>query len=240
MDGSTGQVTGLTLAPDGAIWYSKNTSHRMGRIPAGGGKGVEYELPAPNVFTSAIAAGADGRIWYVDPVVNKVGYITGDGNVITYDAPSVNGTPLDPAGIAVAADGSVWVTSVGLNAVFRVDPASGAFHALRYRNAERAARCDYAADRTATCGLTCVRSARSGVSRPPERLPNTRRASSASTRSHSDPMAQYGIARIKMSGVSIRRPGASKTFACAGGGGMTIGPDKRLWCGARLGQRSDV
>ncbi len=99
----------------------------MGRIPASGGKGVEFELPAPNVFTSAIAAASDGRIWYVDAVVNKVGYITGDGNVITYAAPSVNGVPLSPAGIAVAADDSVWVTSVGLNAVFRIDPGSGAF-----------------------------------------------------------------------------------------------------------------
>lgn len=32
-------------------------------------------------------------MWYIDRVVNKVGYMSADGQVMTYDAPSVNGVP---------------------------------------------------------------------------------------------------------------------------------------------------
>ncbi len=128
VDAATVSLTGLTAAPDGAIWYSKDKTHRIGRIPPGGGKGVEYELPAPNLFAAGIAAAPDGRIWFADPVGNKVGVITKDGNVTSYDAPVINGSPASPAdGIAVADDGSVWVTSTSHNAVYRVDPGDGTF-----------------------------------------------------------------------------------------------------------------
>jgi virginiamycin B lyase len=240
VDGSTGQVTGMTLAPDGAIWYSKNTSHRMGRIPSGGGKGVEFELPAPNVFTSAIAAGADGRIWYVDPVVNKVGYITVDGNVVTYDAPSVNGMPLDPAGIAVAADGSVWVTSVGLNAVFRVDPGSGAF-----------TRFDIATPNAQPGEIT--RGPNGDLWFNMRAIGKIGRITTAGTITEY-PANVIGIDTLALgpdgamwysSNQDVGRldtvSGRVETFACAGGGGMTIGPDKRLWVlGSGNGQMYEV
>jgi virginiamycin B lyase len=240
VDGATSQLTGLALAPDGAIWYSKNTSHRMGRIPANGGKGVEYELPAPNVFTGAIAAASDGRIWYVDPVVNKVGYMTGDGNVVTYDAPRFGGVPLSPAGIAVAADGSVWVTSVGLNAVFRVDPGTGAF--TRYDIATPNAQPDFI-----TPGpkgdLWFIMRAITKIGRITTSGQITEFAAEVvglETLAAGPDGAMWfssaqDVGRLDASSARV------DTFACAGGGGMTIGPDRRLWVlGSGNGQINEV
>ncbi len=239
VDGVTSQLTGLALGADGAIWYSKNTSHRMGRIPAAG-KGVEYELPAPNVFTGAIAAASDGRIWYTDPVVNKVGYMTGDGNVVTYDAPSFNGMPVSPAGIAVAADNSAWVTSAGLNAVFRVDPGSGTF-----------TRFDIATPNAQPGFITRG---------PRGDLWFIMRAINKVGRITADgQITEYAAHVVGLDTLAVGPDGAMwfssnqdvgrldvaservDTFACAGGGGMTIGPDRRLWVlGSGNGQMSEV
>ena len=228
VDGGTGQLTGLTLAADGSVWYSKNTSHRIGRIPADGGKGVEYELSAPNVFTSGISAAADGRIWYVDPVVNKVGYITADGNVVTYDAPSVHGAPLAAAGIAIAGDGSVWVTSTGLNAIYRVDPGSGAF--TRFDIATPNAQPD-TITRGPSGDLWFVMRAIGKIGRITTAGQITEYAADVigidTLTAGPDDAMWYGsnqkIGRLDT------RTGHVETFACAGGGGMAIGPDRRLW-----------
>jgi len=54
--------------------------------------------------------------------------MTSDGTATYYDAPVIGGSPASPnEGIAVAHDGSVWVTSLGHNAIYRVDPKDGTF-----------------------------------------------------------------------------------------------------------------
>lgn len=49
---------GITVAPDGAVWYSKDKPATLGRIPPGGGKPVEYALPAPGIFRDGDRRGA--------------------------------------------------------------------------------------------------------------------------------------------------------------------------------------
>ncbi len=240
VDGATSQVTGLALAPDGSIWYSKNTSHRMGRIPASGGKGVEYELPAPNVFTGVIAAASDGRIWYVDPVVNKVGYMTGNGNVITYDAPRENGVPLSPAGIAVAADNSAWVTSVGLNAVFRVDPGSGAF--TRYDIATPNAQPGFITPGP-NGDLWFIMRAIDKVGRITTggRITEFAAKVIGLDTLAAGPDGAMWFSSNQDVGRLDARSARVDMFACAGGGGMTVGPDRRLWVlGSGNGQLYEV
>jgi virginiamycin B lyase len=240
VDGATSQLTGLALGADGAIWYSKNTSHRIGRIPAAGGKGVEYELPAPNVFTGAIASASDGRTWYVDPVVNKVGYMTGDGNVVTYNAPSANGVPVSPAGIAVAADNSAWVTSVGLNAVLRVDPGSGTF--TRYDIATPNAQPGFIT-RGRHGDLWFIMRAINKVGRI------TTDGQITEYPAHVigldtlavGPDGEMWFSSNQNVGRLDVASGRVDTFACPGGGGMTIGPDRRLWVlGSGNGQMYEV
>ncbi len=54
--------------------------------------------------------------------------MTSDGTATYYNAPVIGGSPASPnEGIAVAHDGSVWVTSLGHNAIYRVDPKDGTF-----------------------------------------------------------------------------------------------------------------
>ncbi len=226
---TTEALYALTLAPDGAIWYSKDKAHVIGRMPPGGGKGFEYELPGPNTFTTGIAAAPDGRIWYDDPVANKVGVITKDGNVTSYDAPVINGSPASPqVGIAVAKDGSVWVTSLAHNAIYRVDPGDGTFKKFDIATPE-------AQPEAITAGtdgaLWFV-------------MPAVHKIGRITTDGQITEYAQkllglHGIAAgpegaiwySSAQGIGRIDPatGHVHTYACDGGGGLAIGPDGHLW-----------
>lgn len=128
VDAATARLSGLTIGPDGALWYSKDTSSRIGRLPLAGGTGQEFELPGGRGnFPMDLSAGRDGMMWYHDPVKQAVGRVDVQGRATLFQPPAMGGKPFMTRGLAVAADGSVWVTDMGRNAVHRVDPASGEF-----------------------------------------------------------------------------------------------------------------
>jgi virginiamycin B lyase len=227
-DAAAGALFGIAIAADGAIWYSKDKSDRIGRISVAGAKATEFELPPPNVFPRAIAAAPDGRTWYVDPVVNKVGNVTVDGRVVTYDAPSVNGSPADPTSIAIGEDGSAWVTSIGHNAVYRVDSAGGAFtrYDVATPNAQpttivRGKQGDFWFLMPAVSEIGRITSDGS-ITEYPAKLVGLQDVivgpDGATWYS-----SRQGIGRIDPSS------GRATTFACGGFGGMAIGPDGHLW-----------
>ncbi len=228
VDGATSQLSGVAAGADGSVWYSKTPSGRIGRIPADGTEGVEFALPEPNAFPSDIATSADGRTWYADPVLNQVGYITRDAKVISYAAPSIRGAPLSPHGIAVAADNSVWVTSVGHNAIYRVDSVSGEFK--RYDIATPNAQPNDIA-LGADGNLWFTMPAVSKIGRITPRGQITEYAAglvglqyvAAGPDGATWYSSRQGIGRID--------PGSGRadTYPCAGFGAMTIGPDGHLW-----------
>jgi virginiamycin B lyase len=228
VDGATAHLSGLAAGADGSIWYSKTPSSRIGRIPADGSEGVEFALPAAHSFPSRIAASADGRIWYADPVLNQVGYITLDGNVISYQAPSIRGAPVSPQGIAVAGDNSVWVTSVGHNAIYRVDPASGDFKRFDIAT-PNAQPNDIALGADGNLWFTMPAVSKIGRITPRGQI--TEFASgliglqyvAAGPDGATWYSSRQGIGRID--------PGSGRvdTYPCAGFGAMTTGPDGHLW-----------
>jgi virginiamycin B lyase len=228
VDGATSRLSGVAAGADGSVWYSKTPSSRIGRIPADGTEGVEFELPAPNAFPSDIAASGDGRTWYADPVLNQVGYMTRDGKVMSYQAPSIRGAPLSPHGIAAATDNSVWVTSVGHNAIYRVDPASGEFK--RYDIATPNAQPQDIA-LGADGNLWFTMPAVSKIGRITPRGQITEYASgliglqyvAAGPDGATWFSSRQGIGRIDPSS------GRVDTYPCAGFGAMTTGPDGHLW-----------
>ncbi len=111
----------LAVAPDGRVWFTELSGLRAGMLdPAGG---AVREWPVPNgEHPSGIAAAPNGTIWFA----------TTEGSLVRIDpasgAMTASATPgRDLYGVALGADGTVWIGSAGGDAVLAYGPASGRF-----------------------------------------------------------------------------------------------------------------
>jgi virginiamycin B lyase len=79
---------------------------------------VEYRMPSPQEGPMAIAAAADGTIWFTIDQAKAIGRIRG-GRIERLATPGRN---FEPLGLAVAADGSAWYTDIEARAIMRINP----------------------------------------------------------------------------------------------------------------------
>jgi virginiamycin B lyase len=84
------------------------------------GRFVEYPLPNPQDAPVAIAAAADGTIWFTIDRADAIGRVRG-GRLERLPIPGRN---FEPLGLAIAGDGSAWYTDSAAGAVVRI-AASG-------------------------------------------------------------------------------------------------------------------
>jgi streptogramin lyase len=102
---------GITVGPDGNLWFTESNSNRIGRITTDGVI-TEFKLGRGDKQPYGIVAGSDGNLWFTERKNNKIGVMDTQGNVLhEYVAPGVD--PL-PSGITVAPNGDVWFTETGL------------------------------------------------------------------------------------------------------------------------------
>ena len=80
---------------------------------------VEYPMPNPQDTPVAIAAAADGTIWFTIDRADAIGRLRG-GRMERLQIP---GRTFEPLGLAIAADGSAWYTDSTAGAVVRVAPS---------------------------------------------------------------------------------------------------------------------
>ena len=78
---------------------------------------VEYRMPGPHDGPMAIAAAADGTVWFTIDQADAIGRVRG-GRIELLPTPGRN---YEPLGLAVAADGSAWYTDIKAGAVMRVN-----------------------------------------------------------------------------------------------------------------------
>ena len=105
----------LTVATFGVLLAAAAPAHAAGTL------GAVSEFPtAPGSRPLAIAAGADGGLWFTEIGANKIGRMTTDG-VLTgeWTVPTPNS---QPDGIAIGPDGSVWFAEVIGNKIGRLRP----------------------------------------------------------------------------------------------------------------------
>jgi len=98
---------GITVGPDGNLWFTEYAANQIGRItPAG----VITEFPIPTASSGpwGIVAGADGNLWFTERRGHNIGRITPTGVVTEFPGPThlLNS-------IAAGADGNLWFTVVG-------------------------------------------------------------------------------------------------------------------------------
>ena len=97
---------GITAGPDGALWFTNNTS--IGRISTAG-KITRYTGPGIS-DPRFITAGPDGALWFTNEGINSsgsIGRITTTGTVTNYTDPTISA----PIGITVGPDGALWFTN---------------------------------------------------------------------------------------------------------------------------------
>jgi virginiamycin B lyase len=104
---------GITLGPDGALWFTEEGANQIGRITTSGAI-TEFPLTAtPSSEPRAIIDGPDGALWFVQPGPNDVGRMTTTGSVSEFSIAVTGGCTnagSGPAGIVAGSDGNIWVT----------------------------------------------------------------------------------------------------------------------------------
>lgn len=115
---NSGPVT-VTVAPDGAVWFTAGQANAVGRINADGSGLKLHALPHANSAPRIIAMGADGNVWFSEHNGNRIGRITAAGELKEFDIP----TPASqPRAIALGGDGNIWFGEFAAGKIGRITP----------------------------------------------------------------------------------------------------------------------
>ena len=108
---------GITVGPDGALWFTNESNNSIGRITTAGvvtnytGTGISSPV--------GITVGPDGALWFTNLGNNggtgSIGRITTGGAVTFYRGTGISA----PVGIAAGPDGALWFTNYG-NGIGRI------------------------------------------------------------------------------------------------------------------------
>ena len=114
---------GITMGPDGALWFTEYGANSIGRITPGG-KITTYPLPTFDANPQSITVGPDGALWFTEWYANKIGRITTSGSIREFSLPTCGSCPggkrLGPYGIAKGPDGALWFTANFGSAIGRI------------------------------------------------------------------------------------------------------------------------
>ncbi|HJT58712.1 MAG TPA: hypothetical protein VJ761_19540 [Ktedonobacteraceae bacterium] len=66
---------GITLGPDGVLWFTEIATNQIGRITTDG-KIREFPLPGPYSYPGGIIPGPDQHLWFTEVGTNKIGRIS--------------------------------------------------------------------------------------------------------------------------------------------------------------------
>ena len=100
---------GLTVGPDGNVWFVEFLGNKVGRITRPGHVD-EFPIPTPNSTPDAIVTGSDGNLWFTEVAGNKIGRITPEGVITEFPVPTPNA---QPTVITAGPDGNLWFTERG-------------------------------------------------------------------------------------------------------------------------------
>jgi streptogramin lyase len=67
--------TGISLGPDGALWFTENSGNQIGRITTSG-QIREFLIPAADSHPDGITLGPDRALWFTEFAGNRIGRIS--------------------------------------------------------------------------------------------------------------------------------------------------------------------
>jgi len=113
---------GITLGPDGAMWFLDPAKTSVGQITTAGNI-TEYLVPNLGVAPSfaqgdggEIIVGSDGALWFADGNLS-IGRITTGGAVTEYPV------GVQPDGLTKGPDGAIWFTSANSDQIGEITPS---------------------------------------------------------------------------------------------------------------------
>ena len=117
--GKLSYPSGITVGPDGRLWYTANVAPEPTSAGAGDGRAGAVTPAGPTVQTSSLSneifsgvdiAADDTHLWYVDKFYGSVVRVTTGGVRTVFDEPNPQRLSR-PEGIAIGPDDNVWVAS---------------------------------------------------------------------------------------------------------------------------------
>jgi streptogramin lyase len=132
----TDAALGITVGPDGNLWYGRLRG-RIGRVTT---SGVFTEFPVPgdsgggSHFVGEITNGPDGALWFVEAVGGRIGRVTTAGAFTMFSVPGAN----QLSDIVAGPDGNVWFTDRAANFVGSITP-QGAIETIQIGGADQIA-----------------------------------------------------------------------------------------------------
>ena len=128
-----GEPSGITVAPDGSLWFAQTHNNKIGRITTDGVI-TQFALPEASCTGLAsdlaceptgIAADKNGDIWFTEADANRIGRFHPETSAFT-EYPLPEGS-ISPGGIALGSDHRIWFTfeqAVGSRGgIGAIDPA---------------------------------------------------------------------------------------------------------------------
>jgi streptogramin lyase len=102
-----GSPQGIVSGPDGNLWYSDSGQSQIVQFSPASKTVLNRYLTTPGATPVGLVVGKDGALWFTELSPGKIGRITMSGAVTEYPMPTaLSGIQ----GIALAPDGSLWVT----------------------------------------------------------------------------------------------------------------------------------
>lgn len=120
---------GLVVDTQGYVWFSELSGFKIVRLDPATGAMKSYTPPTPNVSIMEVVAAPDGSIWFAE-LPGELGRLDPrTGAIQEFAVPAiVSGASASGVyGLAVGADGTIWFTDVGDNAVGQFQPSSEQF-----------------------------------------------------------------------------------------------------------------
>ncbi|MBA2437963.1 MAG: Virginiamycin B lyase, partial [Acidimicrobiia bacterium] len=109
---------GITLGPDGALWFPEYLNDKIGRIDPETGAITEISVPTAGSGPNFIDVGGDGALWFTESFANQIGRLDpATGTITELDIPTPGSFP---HGIASRTSG-VWFTEIEGEALGRVE-----------------------------------------------------------------------------------------------------------------------
>jgi uncharacterized repeat protein (TIGR01451 family) len=116
-----GPSYGLGIDTNGFIWNSLWTNGQVVKLSPDGQVQPGFPVPAGGNNNRGVAVTpADNHVWVANSGSNTVSRLANDGQLL-----KVISVGRQPTGVAVDANGKVWVTNLDSNDVMRIDPRSG-------------------------------------------------------------------------------------------------------------------
>ena len=117
---------GITVAPDGIVWFTEQRSGKIARLDPKDGVFSEYPTPTVNSGPVGITVGPDNNIWFTEAYANKIGVLDPNNpeTIKEFRIPTLVSAPIY---ITSGPDGGLWYVGVRSHKLGRIDPRSFEF-----------------------------------------------------------------------------------------------------------------